>query len=295
MATAIAIPKNVFYSSILIAIVSMIFLFPFGVTVPLVQWLADVGYAFDIAQMLSFFFIILLLNSWLQNSHTRILDRLKYLLLAALGLLIFFCIEQLFVGDSIATGFFARQKLTARLPEPYLTQTVMNMAQNLFGRAFSANVLNSTPSDFALRQWTITILGLFFLDQPQMKLSSFKKNLSRIILFSALIYLSFARVVRLQHTPLDIAVSLGFGIILVWPLLFLAAEATNNPPGTDIYYSFVFAYLVIFGGFVTIANSPNWPTAWLFLLLFAPAFFAVRFGLLRILRYERLRNGGSKL
>lgn len=276
MGTEIVVPKGVFYFSVLAAIVSIVLLFPYGATLEFVPWLADLTYFFDVSQMLSFFFLLIVAGAWLRASVPRFKVRFWYLLFVALMILLFFCLEQLFVGDSIATDFFARSKIEQRLPEPVLTVAVMNFAQTLFGRTFSLNVPNSTPSDFVLRQWTITLVGFFFLAQPQMKWSGKRRFLCGILFLSLLVYVSLARVVRLQHSPLDVAASLGFGVILVWPFLFLLAEAKGNPPESDIYYCFVFSALVTFGCFVTIATKPNWPAIWVLLVLAAPIFIAIR-------------------
>jgi hypothetical protein len=280
----ILVPEEIFYSSIIIALLSMFFLIPYSAFAQYNSTLVYLSGAFDSFQMVSFFILLVVIGSWLKASRFDRKERVVMLFLIAFLILLLFCVQQLLVADSISTEFFGRVKIDSREPEPWLTTTVTTYAKAIFGGRVSTGIDNATPSDFVLRQWTITLLSFLFLSQRQLKWRILSKRIIQVILILILLYISFARYVRLQSAPLDMAVSLGLGNIMIWPILFLIAEVGSAPPDSDIYYSFAFSCIILLACFSVVAKNPSWPGIWLLLLPAVPAFVLARYMLRRVLR-----------
>jgi hypothetical protein len=291
MEFGIRVSEGVFYSSIGAVLLSMIIFFSLSSFARYDLVLGYITWPFDILQLASFWVVLYVIDSWVKTSRPRFRNRVLILLTISVFLIALFCIQQLFVGDSIASEFFGRIKVSTRMEEPILTKTVSRIAEIIFGNSLRLDNLNAAPSDFVLRQWTITLVAFLVLSQPQLKWKTFRKRIVQASFIFTFLFVAFARYARLQAAPLDIAITLGVGNIMVWPILFLWAEAGSTPPDPDIYYSFVFSSFILIAGFATIAKDPTWPFVWYLLILFAPLFFLARYGLKRVTRSSNKHDG----
>jgi hypothetical protein len=236
------IPEGLFNWSLLVTVVCLLVMSPIREALPPVPVVAALFYAFDWVQLGSFVIVGALLWMWMTAIGIRPRQRGLFLILVLMA----FVVETWLIGDSFGVVFFGFKRPDSPFPEPPFTQFI-----KLFQ---SRSPLNSAPSDFAIRQWAITLIGFFVLDQPRFVL---KKRTPLKILFSiCAVYVICARLFRLAHTPADIGVSLAMASFGFWSIALLIAIGLGVSLSRDIEsrYSIVCCLTVAY--FILVSNNP---------------------------------------
>jgi len=215
-----SVARSLFYSSLALSIILLVFLSPFNYPLYPNKALEYLTYWLDpiIFQIGTLGALLLLVYIWLGRRHPerKFYDiRSPFMCVSAFIVLLFF-LEVRF-DNFFASMFFGIESYWQPLEEPFITSWI----EKVSGIQIIVTG-DSTPSGFALRQWILT-LGIFLiLDQPDLYLKKRYGNAVRSISSLALIYVSLARIIRLAHVPTDIAVSIALGTIIFWGVFFLS-------------------------------------------------------------------------
>lgn len=247
------IPEGLFNWCLLVSVVCLLVLSPIREALPPIPVVANLFYAFDLVQFGSFVMALLLLWMWLRAIGIR--PGRRYL--ALFLVLIAFVVEAWLIGDSFGVHMFGFRRPISPFSEPPITQFMKQFE--------SSSPLNSAPSDFAVRQWAITLIGFFVLDQPGFVL---KKRIPLKIFFSiSAVYVICARLFRLAHTPADIGVSIAMTSFGFWSIALLIAIALGLSLSRDIESRYAILCCVTVGYFILVSNNP---LGWIFILFAFP-------------------------
>lgn len=176
---------------------------------------------------MSGFIVIVLLIKWLKVKHVKTFD-----IVLSVAILVLLYFAEVYFDDLFAELMFGIPSIQNPLSESFFT--------GLFKSFFKLKTLplSSAPSGFVFRQSLIVLTGLFILESKNLTLrwGKLKRDAHKqltlnpifeIGLIASLIYISFARIARLVHTPLDIAIGLALGTLVFWVGVYILTFTFN--------------------------------------------------------------------
>lgn len=209
--------------------------------------IGKIFYLFDILQLLSF--IILLIMIW-----QFLYIRKRTILLIILILLVFAGLE-LYWGNSFAEKFFSHPAVK---PEFFEEPFLFNFVKSKIATLDSGVANNSSPSGFAFRQWFITLLALSLLirnNKRPKKKRGWSKFLT-IFFITSFVYVALARVLRQQHTPLDVAIAMCLGSAVFFLSMFIVDAIFRIKIDKELYHFHLTSVIVLLIIFMTISYNP---------------------------------------
>ena len=207
--------------------------------------IGKIFYLFDILQLLSF--IILSIMIW-QFLHIRKGTILLITLILFLGL-------ELYWGNSFAEKFFSHPAVK---PEFFEEPFLFNFVKSKIGTLDSGVANNSSPSGFAFRQWIVTLLALSFLvrnNKRPKKKRDWSKFLT-IFFITSFVYVALARILRQQHTPLDVAIAMCLGTAVFFLSMFIVDAIFRIKIDKELYHFHLTSVIVLLIILMTISYNP---------------------------------------
>jgi len=207
--------------------------------------IGKIFYFFDILQLLSFIILVIMIWRFL---HIRKRTILVIILILFIGL-------ELYWGNSFAEKFFSHPAVK---PEFFEEPFLFNFVKSKIATLDSGVANNSSPSGFAFRQWIVTLLSLSLLVRNNKRLKK-KKGWSKfltIFFITSFVYVALARILRQQHTPVDVAIAMCLGTAVLFLSIFISDAIFRIKIDKELYHfylTFVIVSLIIF---MTISYDP---------------------------------------
>jgi len=246
--------KSLAYYTLIISTACVVLFSPFDYPVYPNKVLVYLTYWLDplIFQFLSLGLLLILVHYW----SVRRYPYGKIWMIGTPFIVLLFLLEIRF-DNLFASLLFGKERYWQPLDEPFFTSWIKNLFPSLLSTG------DSTPSGFALRQWMLT-LGIFFmLDRSNLPLDKRYSNAIKGYSSLALVYVSLARVLRLAHVPVDIAVSIALGAIAFWGMIFLGCSILRISLAEDIS---VFYGLTSFLISIILTMISNYPSLWILII-----------------------------
>jgi len=213
-------------SSFLAAVASLFFRQP----VPYYPLAVTLFSLFDVAQLAAFgivaflLFKVFQLNAGSDSTHAQ--RRIGWAALLVILAVLFGPIT--LFEDEFAAISFSRElgPVEARIPEPLLARTLESIAHQLGVRPPEDEVgaVAFAPSGWVLRQTLFALVGTFVLQQSNLGLGRRCSRTLGVFLPASVIYVAFARIFRLRHTPFDA----GTAVCLATLLFFFGLAVTSS-------------------------------------------------------------------